>query len=71
MRKTKRVAALTAVVLWGLLLLITLITAFINTDTARTLFNGLIFTDIVFPVVIYAMMLVYRFLSHKNDDKSI
>ena len=52
----------------GLLLLVTLITAFINTDSARTLFNGLIFTDIIFPIVIYAMMLVYRILSHKSDD---
>ena len=41
---------------------------FINTDSARTLFNGLIFTDIIFPIVIYAMMLVYRILSHKSDD---
>ena len=63
MKKIKRIAALTAVIAWGLLLLVTLITAFINTDSARTLFNGLIFTDIIFPIVIYAMMLVYRILS--------
>ena len=56
MKKIKRIAALTAVIAWGLLLLVTLITAFINTDSARTLFNGLIFTDIIFPIVIYAMM---------------
>ena len=58
MKKIKRIAALTAVIAWGLLLLVTLITAFI----------GLIFTDIIFPIVIYAMMLVYRILSHKSDD---
>ena len=52
MKKIKRIAALTAVIAWGLLLLVTLITAFINTDSARTLFNGLIFTDINFPIVI-------------------
>ena len=68
MKKIKRIAALTAVIAWGLLLLVTLITAFINTDSARTLFNVLIFTDIIFPIVIYAMMLVYRILSHKSDD---
>ena len=68
MKKIKRIAALTAVIAWGLLLLVTLITAFINTDSARTLFHGLIFTDIIFPIVIYAMMLVYRILSHKSDD---
>lgn len=67
MKKFKRFAALTAVVLWVLLLLTTLITAFINTETARTLFNGLIYTDIIFPVVVYAMMLIYRYLSKRNN----
>ena len=68
MKKIKRIAALTAVIAWGLLLLVTLITAFINTDSARTLFNGLIFTDIIFPNEIYSKMLVYSILSHKSDD---
>lgn len=67
MKKFKRITALTAVILWGMLIIATLITAFINTETARTLFNGLIFVDIVFPVVIYAMMLVYRFLKNKDN----
>lgn len=65
MKKFKRIASLTAVVLWSILLIITLITAFINTPAAKTLFKGLIYTDIVFPVVVYAMMMVYRFLSKK------
>lgn len=67
MKKFKRITALTAVILWGMLIIATLITAFINTETAHTLFNGLIFVDIVFPVVIYAMMLVYRFLKNKDN----
>lgn len=65
MKKIKRGAALTAVILWSILIIVTLITAFIDTQTARTLFKGLIFTDIVFPIVIYAMMLVYRYLSKR------
>ena len=67
MKKIKRIATHCCHCM-GTLLLVTLITAFINTDSARTLFNGLIFTDIIFPIVIYAMMLVYRILSHKSDD---
>ena len=63
MKKVKRGVALTAVILWGVLIIVTLITAFIDTQTARTLFKGL--TDIVFPIVIYAMMLVYRYLSKR------
>lgn len=67
MKKFKRIAALAAVILWCLMLIATLITAFINTDTARTLFNGLMFTDIIFPIVIYAMMLIYRILNKRNN----
>ena len=52
MKKIKRGVALTAVILWGVLIIV-------------TLFKGLIFTDIVFPIVIYAMMLVYRYLSKR------
>ena len=65
MKKNKRGVALTADSLWGVLIIVTLITAFNDTQTARTLFKGLIFTDIVFPIVIYAMMLVYKYLSKR------
>ena len=58
MKKFKRIAALT---------IVTLITAFIDNETAHTLFKGLIFTDIVLPVVAYAMMLVYKYLSGRSD----
>ena len=65
MKKVKRGVDLNAVILWGVLIIVTLITAFIETQTARTLFKGLIFTDIGFPILIYAMMLVYRYLSKR------
>ena len=63
MKKFKKAAALIA---WGILLLTTLITAFIDNETAHTLFKGLIFTDIVLPIVAYAMMLMYKYLSGRN-----
>ena len=66
MKKFKRIAALTIVILWAALI-VTLITAFIDNETAHTLFKGLIFTDIVLPVVAYAMMLVYKYLSGRSD----
>ena len=47
MKKFKRIAALTIVILWAALIIVTLITAFIDNETAHTLFKGLIFTDIV------------------------
>lgn len=67
MKNFKRIAALTIVILWAALIIITLITAFIDNETTHTLFKGLIFTDIVLPVVAYAMMLVYKYLSGRSD----
>lgn len=67
MKNFKRIAALTIVILWAALIIVTLITAFIDNETAHTLFKGLIFTDIVIPVVAYAMMLVYKYLSGRSD----
>lgn len=66
MKKFKKAAALTIVIAWGILLLTTLITAFIDNETAHTLFKGLIFTDIVLPIVAYAMILMYKYLSGRN-----
>ena len=70
MKNFKRIAALTIVILWAALIIVTLITAFIDNETAHTLFKGLIFTDIVLPVVAYAMMLVYKYLSGRSDRSS-
>lgn len=66
MNKLKRVSALIAVILWVLMLLVTLVVAFIDTPECNALFRGLMITDIIFPIVIYAMMLVYRILVKRN-----
>lgn len=66
MKNFKRIIALTAVILWGILILTTLVVACINSETTRTLFKGLIFTDITLPVVIYAMMLIYKYLGKRG-----
>ena len=62
-KNVKRIAALTAIILWGLIIIATLVTAFINTETSNKIFKALVFTDIALPVVIYAMMLVYKLLN--------
>jgi hypothetical protein len=66
MKRLKRIAALAAVILWGILLIATLITAIIDNETCSTLFPGLLFTDIGLPIVIYSMMLIYRILCRKS-----
>lgn len=69
--KIKRVLALTIVILWGVLILSTLVISFIDTPVTNTLFRGLIYTDIVLPVVAYAMMLAYKFLTGKSKNEDI
>lgn len=65
-KNVKRIAALTAIILWGLIIIATLVTAFINTETSNKIFKALVFTDIALPVVIYAMKLVYKLLNRRN-----
>lgn len=65
--KIKRFASLSIVVLWVILLITTLIVAFIDTENMKKLFTGLIITDIGLPIVAYAMMLAYKYLSGKNS----
>ncbi|MCI8426512.1 MAG: hypothetical protein HFJ03_03035 [Lachnospira sp.] len=64
--KIKRLAALTVVILWISLLIITLIVSFIDTENMRKLFTGLIIMDIGLPIVAYAMMLAYKYMSGKK-----
>ena len=49
MKRLKRFAALTAVILWGIMIIATLILAFIDNEACHKVFTGLLFTDIVFP----------------------
>ncbi len=64
--KIKRLGALTVVILWISLLIITLIVSFIDTENMKKLFTGLIITDIGLPIVAYAMMLAYKYMSGKK-----
>ena len=68
MKRLKRFAALTAVILWGIMIIATLILAFIDNEACPKVSKGLILKEIVFPVVIYAMTLVYKILSGRNKQ---
>lgn len=67
MKKTKRVAAMTGVILLVALYLLTLISAFFAKEYSGGLFLACLFSTFVIPVMIYAYMLIYR-LVHKKDD---
>lgn len=66
MKNFKKTAALTAVILWGILILATLVCAFI--PSAYSVFKALIFIDIALPIIVYVLMMLYR-LVNKNSDK--
>lgn len=67
-KQIKQISALASVILWVMLIITTVVVSFIDNETCNTLFRGLIFTDIILPVVVYAMILVYKILSGKNTD---
>lgn len=67
----KRLFAIIALCAWGVLIATTLVVAFIGTDSSRNLLTGLIFTDVILPVIIYAAILISKALrDRKNNNKT-
>lgn len=64
--KLKRIGAIILVVMLVALYLTTLVLAFIPTPEAKSLFQGFLFTSIVLPVVLYAIMLAYKYMSGRK-----
>ncbi|MBS4900186.1 MAG: hypothetical protein KHZ87_05410 [Clostridiales bacterium] len=68
--KLKRILSIIALCAWGGLIAATVAVAFIGTDESRRLLTGLIYTDIILPVVIYAAILISKALrDRKNNNK--
>ena len=68
MNTFKRSTALAIVILWAMLIITTLIVAFMNTETSRTLLKGLLVIDVCLPVVGYAIKIMANLLSNKNKQ---
>ena len=68
MNTFKRITALDIVILWAMLIITTLIVAFMNTETSRTLLKGLLVIDVCLPVVGYAIKIMANLLSNKNKQ---
>ena len=66
MDKLKRIGALIVVIILVALYLVTLVLAFMQSPEAKLLFQGCIITTIGLPVILYAMMLAWKFLSGKD-----
>ena len=68
MTKAKRVLAIIGVILLVSMYGLTLISAFIDSPYSLSLFKASVFSTIAVPVLIYAIMLVYRLLKSKQEE---
>ncbi len=67
MKKSKRISAIIGIILLVSLYLCTLFSAIFGSPYANGLFLACIFSTFFIPVMIYAMMLIYRIV-HKTKD---
>lgn len=66
MSKLKRIGALAVVIILAALYITTFILAFMQSPEAKALFQGCLIATIGLPVVLYAMMLAWKFMSGKK-----
>lgn len=69
MNKLKRVGALLVVFLLVSLYITTLILAFIDGEQAAQLFKGCIVATIALPVLLYAYILMFKYLKGRGVDE--
>lgn len=69
MKKTKRVLALAGVFILIVLYLSTLIFALIDSPWAYDLFRFSVGCTIIFPILLYVMMLIARVLNKQDDSE--
>lgn len=67
MDNLKRFGALLVVFLLVSLYITTLILSFMNSAQAQAMFKGCIITTIGLPIVLYAYILIYKYLKGRND----
>lgn len=68
MNKTKRVAAMIGIIFIVSLYVFTFISAIFTTPYTKGLFTASIFSSFVIPVMIYAYMLVYKWVRKKDNS---
>lgn len=68
MKKIKKIMAILGIVFLAGLYLSTIVFALIGSERSLTLLRASIYLTITVPVFLYAMMLVYRLLSHNSQN---
>ena len=71
MKKVKRIAALTGVILIVSLILLTIISAFVATEYSYGLIMASLFSMIVIPLMIQMYIMVYRIFHKRGQDNEV
>lgn len=66
--KLKRILAIIGVIILASLYLITFLAAIFDSGQTLSLFKGCVATTIFVPVVLYAYILMYRFVKRLGDE---
>lgn len=69
MKKTKRILALTGVVLLVCLYISTLILALIGSPLAINLLKSAVASTIILPLLLYGYMLLYRLIKKNSENE--
>ena len=69
MKKLKQIAALTGAILLIALYLCTLIFSLMDSPAADGLFKASIYCTVAIPVLLYAMMLIFRVLKGRGNPQ--
>jgi len=67
-KKIKRIVALGGVILMVLLIIATLVVAFLSFPGSQKVFIALLACDILLPVFIWIYMTIYKMASKADDD---
>lgn len=70
MKRFKKILALLGIIFLAGLYLSTIVFALIDSEYSLTLLKASIYLTITVPVVLYAMIMIYRLLANHNNDKS-
>jgi len=66
MKSSKRIFALIGIILLAALYITTLVLAFLDPTPGKVYFKSGLFLCVVIPVLMYAYILVYKYLSDKK-----
>jgi len=69
MKKLKQIGAIISLAIIALSYIVTIISVFMKNENWITYLYGSIFVTIVFPIIIYAMGLIEKYLLSKKDKE--